>query len=269
MKLKLIVNIICFVLLAGIISVNAQDFVSQAGDKMVSLRLGKAVDYPSLTSYEVNSGTTNSSVNMSQPVDVYSFYGDNNSIVNAIGIEAKYFLSSNVALRIGGGGMMVSSPAQDAVDGIGDINTDYPGTAIPGYAHQDGKTTMQFYGCLGADYYFATKVPRLFPYLGLQGNGVYGQMEIFDGYRGLDNNGEVVPTYDTRRGEVYAFGGSLIGGIDYYLSEGFFFGFEIKAASYMYNVKRIFHQQGLEAQEADSHVSRFLAEPVLKIGFKF
>nr|WP_319399365.1 BT1926 family outer membrane beta-barrel protein [uncultured Carboxylicivirga sp.] len=268
MKKKVIFSIACVLGLCSL-SINAQDYAPQAGDKIVSLRLGKAVDYPSLSSYEVNRGTTNSSVNMAQPVTRSSFFNDNSSIVNAIGVEAKYFITSNIAARIAGGGLMVSSPSQDAVEGVGDVYNDYPGTAIPGYAHMEGRTTMQFYGDLGVDYYFTTKVPRLFPYVGLQGNGVYGQMEISDGYRGLDGNGQVIPSYDTRRGEVYAFGGSLVGGVDYYLAEGFFFGFEIKAASYMYNVKRIFHQQGMEAQDADSHVTSLFAEPVIKLGFKF
>nr|WP_319399363.1 BT1926 family outer membrane beta-barrel protein [uncultured Carboxylicivirga sp.] len=270
MNRKIIVKVLCMLLvMGGYTQAEAQEYAPQAGDKTISLRLGKSVDYPSLSYYEVNAGMSSNSVSIGQPVSRSSFYSDGNSIVNAIGVEGKYFLTSNIALRLAGGGMIVSSPSRDAVEGVGSVYYDYPGTAIPGYAHLEGRTTMQFYGDVGADYYFATKVPRLFPYAGVQANGVYGQMEIYDGYRGLDGNGEVIPTYDTRRGEVYAFGGSLVGGVDYYLAEGFFFGFEIKTVSYMYNVKRIFHQQGMEAQEAASHVTTIFAEPVLKIGFKF
>ncbi len=246
----------------------AQEYQPQAGDKMISLRLGKAVDYGTLSSYEVNSSLSSSTTSISQPVSAYYLSNSNNSIVNAIGIEAKYFLSSNIALRFSGGGLLTASPSQDLMEGVSN-DYDYPGTSIPTYAHLEGKTTYQFYGDLGADYYFNTSVNRLFPFVGIQVNSVYGRMEIYDGYRGVDNNEEVIPTYDTRRGEIYALGGSLVGGIDYYLSEGFFFGIELKCVSYMYNAKRVFHQPGLEAQDADTHVTSFLSQPVIKLGFKF
>ena len=66
-------------------------------------------------------------------------------------------------------------------------------------------------------------------------------MEIFDGFRGFDKDAGVIPTYDNRLGEIYGVGGSLVGGFDYYFAEGLFLGIEIKAASYMYNVKEIYH----------------------------
>ncbi len=248
----------------------AQDFAPKAGDKQVSLRLGRAVDYGTLTRYEVNSGvsTSDATTYMSQPVSVYSFNDNSNSIVNAIGVEFKYFLTSQIALSLGGSGMITSSPAQDYVSGVYE-EASVPGTYLPNYGYADGETTKQFYVDLGGDYYFTTKVPRLFPYAGVRANMVYAQMTIFDGYRGLDSDGEVISTYDDRTGEAYAFGGSIVGGVDYYLADGFFLGLEIKAASYMYNAKRIFHQQGMEAQEGVSHVTSFLSQPVIKLGFKF
>ncbi len=248
----------------------AQNFGPERGDKQVSLRLGKAVDYGTLTSYEVNQGIESETTSMSQPVSIYSMNGNssNNDIVNAIGIELKYFLSSKLALRLDGSGMITSTPSQDYVTGV-NIDATYPGTSIPNFAYQDGKTTKQFYADLGVDYYFETKVSRLFPFVGIQGNSVYAQMEIFDGYRGVDDSGEVISSYDVRRGEAYGFGGSIVAGVDYYLAEGFFLGVEIKAASYMYNAKRIFHQQGMAAQSGVSHVTSFLAQPILKLGFKF
>ena len=271
MKKILFVCIVCVLSLGGFsYQVKAQEYAPQAGDKIVSLRLGKAVGVGYVNYYDVNqvaNGMQNTRI--SQPSSVANGF-TSNEIVNAIGVEAKYFLTSNIALRFAGSGILSSSPARDAQEGVQDPDgNNYPGATIPGFRHLEGKTTKQFYIDLGADYYFTTKIARLQPYAGVQVNSLYGQLEIFDGYRGLDGNGEVIPTYDTRRGEAYGLGGSIVGGIDYYLGEGFFLGLEIKGVSYMYNVNRIFHQPGMEAQESAAHNTSFLTQPVLKIGFKF
>jgi len=271
MKKILFVCIICVLSLLGISNtVSAQEYAPQTGDKIVSLRLGKAVSVGYVSYNSVNQVANGSqNTHISQPNSVANDF-TNNNIVNAIGIEAKYFLKSNIALRFAGSGILSASPAQDVTEGVQDPDgNNYPGTTIPAFRHLEGKATKQFYLDLGADYYFATKIARLQPYLGVQLNSNYGQLEIFDGYRGLDGGGEVIPTYDTRRGEAYGLGGSVVGGVDYYLAEGLFLGLEIKAASYMYNVNRIFHQPGMEAQEAATHNTSFLTQPVIKLGFKF
>jgi len=271
MKKILFVCIVCVLSILGMTnSVNAQGYAPQAGDKIVSLRLGKAAGV-GYVSYGTVNQTANGSQNtyISQPSSVANEFTTNNA-VNAIGIEAKYFLNSNIAFRFAGSGILSASPAQDAQEGVSDPDgNNYPGATIPGFRHLEGKATKQFYLDLGADYYFTTKIERLQPYLGAQVNSLYGQLEIFDGYRGLDGNGEVKPSYDNRRGEAYGLGGSFVGGIDYYLAEGLFLGLEIKAVSYMYNVNRIFHQPGMEAQDAATHNTSFLTQPVIKLGFKF
>jgi len=285
MKKILFVCMICVLALLGISNMAiAQEYAPQAGDKIVSLRLGRAVDYGDVNFYEINRGTQSSSTSISQPYSATNY--QTNSVVNAIGVEAKYFVTSQIAVRFAGSGIISSSPSRDAVQGVSDpTGVNYPGTTLPSYVMLEGKTTKQFHIDLGADYYFTTKIARLQPYAGIQLNSIYGQMEIFDGFRGVyqqdqgkwidgeyvvtAEEGEVIPTYDTRRGEAYGLGASIVGGIDYYLAEGFFLGVEIKGASYMYNVKKIFHQQGMEAQDAATHNTSFLTQPVIKLGFKF
>jgi outer membrane protein W len=264
------IMIVALCLLSG--GVMAQSYSPQAGDKSVSLRFGRAVSFGDLSYTEINRGTSSySSLELpaiSAPSS--SRFSTQNDMTNMIGVEVKYFLSSQLALRFSGAGAITGSPSQDAVSGIDDATGEhYPGSYLPGWKMVEGRTTNQFYIDLGADYYFASKYARVNPYAGAQINSTYGQMEIFDGFRGLNNDGEVIPTYDTRRGEAYALGGSLVGGVDYYLSEGFILGIEIKAVNYMYNVKRVFHQSGMEAQEADTHNIHFLSQPVIKLGFRF
>jgi outer membrane protein W len=263
------IMIAAFCLLSG--GVMAQSYSPQAGDKSVSLRFGRAVSFGDLRYYEINRSTGSSSSELPAiSVPSSGSFSTDNDMTNMIGVEVKYFLSSQLALRFSGAGAITGSPSQDAVSGVADATgTNYPGSYLPGWKMVEGRTTNQFYADLGADYYFASKYTRVNPYAGVQVNSTYAQMEIFDGYRGLDNDGEVIPTYDTRRGEAYGLGGSLVGGVDYYLTEGFILGIEIKAVSYMYNVKRVFHQSGMEAQEADTHNTHFLSQPVIKLGFRF
>ncbi|GAF04698.1 BT1926 family outer membrane beta-barrel protein [Saccharicrinis fermentans] len=242
------------------------EYTPQSGDKIVSLKFGRLKDYGEINGYYVNRIANGSSTSV---IDYPTLSTDDPSAtISIIGVEVKYFLSPNIALRFGGGGALAGVPSRDYVPGVSVDGSSSP-YSIPSYSMLEGKTTMEMYGDLGADYYFSTKVNRLFPYLGGEVNGVYSQMEIFDGFRGVDSNDEVIDTYDTRRGEAYAFGGGINGGVDYYIAPGLFIGMEVKVASYMYAVKTIFPQPGLDAQEADAHNFSFLSQPVIKLGFKF
>lgn len=249
------------------IRTNAQgSFAPQAGDKMVSLKIGRLIDYGEVSAYYVNSSASSSTTYIGYPT---MSTDDASTTISIIGVEAKYFINSKMAIRLGGGGAVAAAPSQDYVDGVSVSGSTYSSSSIPSYAMLEGKTTMEMYGDLGLDYYFTTKVNRLFPFIGLEGSGVYGQMEIWDGYSGLDGDDEVIATYDTRRGEAYAFGGGLNGGVDYYLAEGLFFGVEVNIASYMYSVKTIFPQTGMDPIESMAHNLSFLSQPIIKLGFKF
>ncbi len=273
---------------------HAQGIGPQGGDLSFSLILGKAqmvaedfigfgeVDQvPNSSIWETDTYITVPSLNFSS----------GNTVTSMVGVEAKYFMTPRIAIRFSGSGAINSSPSRDATPAVApENNVDMsPGTFIPGFMMTEGRTLGQFFATLGGDYYFATKREKVHPYAGVQINGAYGLMEIFDGFRGIapeesphyadpdpipkrlrvPNNNGVITTWDTRRGEAWGIGTSLVGGVDYFLAEGFFFGFEIKVASYMYTGKRLFHQPGMEAQEASTFNTAFLAMPMVKLGFSF
>ena len=252
--------------------VSAQEFGPQAGDMSLSLRFGRAVSFSDIDAYEVDMSTENDYSENDLPAanEPYSInYSTSSSFTNISGVEFKYFVTNQIAVRFSGSGALSGLPSQDQTPGVTDPSgVNYPGTTIPGWSMLEGKTTKQFYIDLGADYYFTSKYDRVSPYGGLQFNSVYTQMEIFDGFRGVEDD-EVIPTYDTRRGEGFSYGFSVIGGIDYYLTDALILGIEVKALSYMYAGKKIFHQPGMSAQAADKHVMSFLAQPSIKLGFRF
>jgi outer membrane protein W len=271
---------------------HAQGIGPQGGDLSFSLIFGKAqmVAGDFIGFGEVDQVPNSNIWNTDTYITVPSLnFSSGNTVTSMVGVEAKYFMTPQIAIRFSGSGAINSSPSRDATPAVApDYNADMsPGTFIPGFMMTEGRTLGQFFATLGGDYYFATKREKVHPYAGVQINGAYGLMEIFDGYRGIiieedpleagpgpkrlvmPNSDGVITTWDTRRGEAWGIGTSLVGGVDYFLAEGFFFGFEIKAASYMYTGKRLFHQPGMEAQEASTFNTAFLAMPMVKLGFSF
>lgn len=246
---------------------NAQEFGPQKGQKMVSMNFGKSVNFGDLSFSEINQSTfSNNPANITNP---NSNSYNNHYRFNIIGVEFKYFITNQIALNLAGSGALTTNPSRDFVTGVEADENATPGTYFPSYRMMEGQTTGQFHIDLGADYYFTTKVNRVFPYLGVQLNTIYGQTRITDGYRGLNNDNEVISTFPDRHGEFYGLGASINGGIDYFLAEGLFIGLNIKPVSYMYVEKRIFHQEGLNAQDAASYNLKFFTNPVVKLGFKF
>jgi len=251
-------------------SLKAQSLGPKAGDVSVAVKLGRGISFYDLNAYEVNRNASYSNTLPALAAPNAASYSTSNSATNMVGVELKYHLADNLAVRLGGGGALQSTPAKDALSGVEDPSGEnYPGTVIPGYEMQEGINVRQAYGDLGVDYYISTGSPRLHPFAGVQANVSYASIEIYDGFRGLDTNGEVIPTLDTRKGETYALGGSLVAGVDYYLAEGFFLGLEFKAFNYMYAAKKVYPQTGMAPQTADNHNLLFLSQPVLRLGFSF
>ncbi len=239
--------------------VMAQGFGPQAGDVSLSLQLGRAENLNDVQYLTKNQST-------------YSIYApsnssastNSNSLINMIGVEGKYYLSSSFALRLSGMGLISNTPAQQDIPGVPNPNYDpesgLPSMSIPNYADVPSSTRYQFVGNLGADYLFSVGNDRIYPYVGGQLNGSYSQRKDFTLVE--DDLGE-------RVSETYGLGGSVVTGVDYYVAQGFFLGIEIKAFSYMYSVNRIFPQPGMEAGDADNHTIGIFSNPMFKVGFTF
>lgn len=72
-----------------------------------------------------------------------------------------------------------------------------------------------------------------------------------------------------RHAEMIGFGAQLVSGVDYYLMEGLYFGFEIKPVSYVYAYSTKFPNPGLETLQADAHTLSFFSQTFLKVGYRF
>jgi outer membrane protein W len=258
---KLIVLLL--VALGTSIVTNAQDgFGPSAGDISVSLQLGKAESFSNLQ--YVAKPSTSSDYSLYTPYATTVSTSDN-SMMNMIGVEGKYFVTDQIAVRLSGMGIIDVTPAQTSVPGVTYYNTQLQNAGVssivlPAYNAIESKTTHRFTANVGGDYYFAVDSRRVCPYGGAMLSFNYGRHQYFT----LDDD-----DLGARFSETYGLGGSVVGGIDYYVAEGMFLGFEVKAFNYIYSVNKLAPVAGVEAYDANTHTISFLSNPVFKIGFKF
>jgi len=196
---------------------------------------------------------------------------NSNGVNNIIGAEMRYFISTNMALKLSGGGIIRNTPDMANIPGF--IDSSAPNSAwIPAYQSVIADNQVDVNVNLGYEYHFATKYNRLSPYVGLNLPFYYGRRSLYDPTID-DSKDPTDPTYvvdvGVRHVEMYGFGVQAAAGVDYYLMEGFYFGFEIKPVSYVYAFSEKFPAPGLESLQAENHSWSFFSQTFLKIGFRF
>jgi outer membrane protein W len=199
---------------------------------------------------------------------------NNNDVSNMVGIEGRYFFTDRIAVKLSGGAIFRNTPSVVNIPGSMDPNA--PNSAwIPHYQAvvQDNSADININ--LGGEYHFTTSVSRLFPYVGITVPFFYGRRSVLDPTIGGDYD-DIQPDDPTfirdiglRHVEVRGFGTQAVGGIDYYLAEGFYFGFEIKPVSYIYLGSSKYPAPGLDALNSENGTLSFFTQPFMKVGFKF
>jgi len=204
--------------------------------------------------------------------------GNRNSISNMVGGEMRYFLTSTIALKLSGGAILRNTPQRANLPGIIDPNT--PNAAwLPAYEAVAAQNTSDININLGGEYHFATKYDRLSPWAGLNIPFYYGRRTAYDPTIGeedvLDDSGNVTGTnivvtdVGLRHTEQIGIGVQAAAGVDYYLMEGFYIGFEFKPISFVYAKNSKLPAPGLESLQANNTTVSFFSQPFFKIGFRF
>lgn len=196
---------------------------------------------------------------------------NSNSVNNIVGVEARYFFTDKIALKLSGGAIIRNTPAQNNLPGVLDPNG--PNAAwIPAYNAIVADNQADVNINIGGEYHFITKNKRLSPYVGLTVPIYYGRRSQYDptidDTKQPDDPGYIVDV-GVRHAQLVGYGLQAVGGVDYYLMEGLYFGFEIKPISYVYSYTSTIPAPGLEPMKADNHTWSFFAQTFLKIGFKF
>lgn len=178
----------------------------------------------------------------------------------SVGIEGGWFFLDEWKLTLGGGMNITKMPGYSAVPGTVDANTSLGDGSIPNYGAVADQSYVQFNVYTGVDRYFKTKVDGLYLYAGARVGYAYGRNSSF-----LDDE----TTMGKSVGEAFNIRGALTGGVDYFLTDGFYVGAQVDPFAYTYNRSLIKPQEGLSNLDANSHNFGILAAPTLKVGFKF
>lgn len=251
-------------------------FVPEAGDFSGAVLFGRGSFLSDGNLWVPSSAGSNSSTSQNpwavQGHAPYNYTTDPNynSVSNIVGAEMRYFATSNIAVKLSGGAIIRNTPSQPNIPGL----TDGPNNAvwIPAYQAVVADNQADINVNLGGEYHFTTKYNRLSPYAGLTVPFYYGRRSLYD----PTINDDVAPTdpgyivdVGVRHAELVGFGVQAVAGVDYYLMEGFYFGFEIKPVSYQYARLEQFPAPGLPSLQSNNTTFSFFSQTFLKIGFRF
>lgn len=195
-----------------------------------------------------------------------------NSIMNVIGIETKYFLTERLSLKAMFSMNISLTPKKDFIEG--DLSV--PGLPIPDYKFVEGKMSNSWMLNIGSDYYFQTKNNRVQPYLGVIVGGQMATITTHLPYTGEEIEdeelGENVPLEmyvpSKRTGSIWAIQGGLVAGIDFCLVKGLLLGFEVQPIAYQYSQIQI-KPSGMSTYSMENHNIKLFNLPSIKLGMRF
>ena len=209
-----------------------------------------------------------------------------------LGIGMKMFITDHININLSGAYIMNLQPSknfQEATymdEAIHPEADQYLATVAPYdiYAQKAilGTATHRLMVQLGSEYYFNTKNPRIFPYLGVFGQFKMARIEAaWPAFTGQtiqnDVRADLVPEMEQeeldlyrtpRYGQALGFGGGINFGVEYALAEGLFVGFEVAPVCYQYTLLHMY-AVGQESYYAMNHNLRAFAFPQLTLGVRF
>jgi len=232
------------------LAASAQDFTPKKGDFTVAA----TVSYNSYTSLDAANGSLPSH----ELAAVSTNWTDKKLMV---GLEGGWFFQDLWKLTLGGGMNISKNPGYAAVPGVWD-SSDGVSAGIPDYKAVASQSEIQFNVYAGVDRYFDNliKVKNLLPYAGARMGYAYGRNTAC-----ADDESWMGKSV----GESFNLRWSLVAGLDYFVSEAFFFGIQVEPLAYTYNKSTLKPQEGLGNLSANSHNFGIFAAPTLKVGFKF
>lgn len=190
-----------------------------------------------------------------------------NSIINMTGAEFRYFLTNKFALKLSGCGIIRNTPAQDNVPGV--ITGNNSAAWIPAYEATNADNSIDANINFGFEYHLVSE-SKLSPYVGIAIPFCYSRYSQYNPTINYNTSGDAqIADVGFRHIEAMGFGGQLVLGSDYSLTNSLYLGFEIKPISYLYAMNTKYPAPGLEARSADTHTYGFFTQPVLKLGIKF
>jgi outer membrane protein W len=203
-----------------------------------------------------------------------------NQLTNMIGAEFRYFVTNKIALKLNGSGIIRNTPAADNVTGVtpatsGAVSPSTPSSGwIPNYEATVMNNSLNINVSVGGEYHIATTA-KLSPYIAVMIPFCYGRSSQYnptatvDVSKGTLDSAVTIADVGNRHIETIGFGGQLVFGADYNLTESLFIGLEIKPVSYLYAYNTKYPGPGLETRSAETNTFGFFTQPIFKLGVRF
>lgn len=182
------------------------------------------------------------------------------SLVNMIGMQVKFFLTDNFALKFLGGGQTLITPARPDIPGTWTYNSGHaydPRIDIPAFAEVKEDKRLSYTGILGADFYMHKN-----------NVSIYGGIEGGFRYANGQNRSIMEMNAGNAIQELYGYNGAITFGAEYNAPLGLFLGFEIRPVSYAYTITTLSPVPSV-SQQADNHNMGYFVYPMLHVGVNF
>jgi len=268
-------------LLSMVVSVYAQEeeagsgYAPAAGDFTGAVLFGRGTFLNVPNAPDAPWNNTNWTVSGQAPSQSTVRAGSN-TITNMLGVEGRYFVTDIIAAKLSGGAIFGSTPERPNNPAFTSSSSN--AAWIPAYEAVQKEKTVDICINIGGEYHFpSTKFERVFPYVGANFPLLYGRRTQYDPTIALRNEiveGQTVQVpyavdVGLRHSEVFGWGIQAVAGIDYYLQEALYMGFEFKPISYLYTYSNKLPAPGLPDLEANNHTWAFFSQIYFKVGFKF
>lgn len=204
------------------------------------------------TGLNVFSGNDVAGTPTTTPINLF-----NNSAVNMVGVDTRYFVTNNWAVTFSGALSYNENPYTVAYPAAGDL---------PAYDATVQQSFMNFTYAVGAVYFFDYKKnDRIMPYLGLAIPVSHARNSTFD--PSLDASGAPVQLGQAHV-DVLGIGAQVVAGLDYYIADGIFLGASIRPFSWTSINNTRYPGPGLLSKRTNSYNFSTFVQPMLTLGFK-
>lgn len=215
-------------------------------------------------------GGTSESGDLNRYLKINGF--NDNSLVNIVGIQGKYFFQDCWAATLQAGLNIGVTPKKDYIEG--QTILDDPKIDLPDAKYVNAQTTNNWYLNLGVERYFKTRNERIHPYVGATVGFQMARIETSEPYTGRTVIIEEEEVSDQvylpagKAGQMFGIQAGAVAGIEYGLMDGLFLALECQPVAYRYDVIQI-APKGFDKYNLTHHNVKLLDMPVIKIGFRF
>lgn len=232
-----------------------------------------------------NDGTPNQSGDPGIYLNLGSL--ENNSLVNLIGLQAKYFITDNLDINMMFNMNITMTPSKDFIEGDNSVNN----LPIQQSQYLEGRLTNIWSASIGSNYYFNTRNERINIYIGGTLGWQMGNIQTVLPYTGetvpndiesednADDSADIgesemledpIEMYipNSRAGQIMALKAAATTGIEYSVAKGLVVGFEVQPVSYVGSMVRIAPKAATNYIATHHQIGLFSA-PRFRIGFRF